>query len=147
MSACPHVLIPGLKLLPYPIRESLDVHLYCGAWLKSQHSDGGHLSRAAYGSCFGQACACYTAILQGGYTLLLSGMCDMAAGNGAKGGSGGGFNPFGLPSPIFASPVPVTADNRFADVSPMADAPQPSVPAPMRVSISGDHPPEVGLTI
>lgn len=65
--------------------------------------------------------------------LLRGGMCDAAAGNGAKGGSGGGFNPFGLPSPSFASPVPVTADNRFADVSPMADAPPPSVPAPMRV--------------
>lgn len=56
------------------------------------------------------------------------------AGNGARSGSGAGFNPFGLPSPSFASPVPVTADNRFADVSPMADAPPPSVPAPMRVS-------------
>ena len=59
--------------------------------------------------------------------------CDLA-GNGAKGGSGSDFNPFGLPSPSFASPVPVTADNRFADVSPMADAPPPSIPAPMRVS-------------
>ena len=56
------------------------------------------------------------------------------AGNGARTGSGAAFNPFGLPSPSFASPVPVTADNRFADVSPMADAPPPSVPAPMRVS-------------
>ena len=59
--------------------------------------------------------------------------CDLA-GNRAKGGSGSDFNPFGLPSPSFASPVPVTADNRFADVSPMADAPPPSILAPMRVS-------------
>ncbi|CAK0770470.1 hypothetical protein CVIRNUC_003770 [Coccomyxa viridis] len=52
-------------------------------------------------------------------------------GSGAK-ATDAGFNPFGLPSPSFASPVPVTADNRFADVSPMADAPPPFIPAPMR---------------
>ena len=59
--------------------------------------------------------------------------CSCAAGSSAKGASGAAFNPFGLPSPSFASPVPVSADNRFADVSPMADAPPPSIPAPMRV--------------
>lgn len=45
---------------------------------------------------------------------------------------GTGFNPFGLPSPSFATPVPAFADNRFADVSPMSNAPPPPVPQPMR---------------
>ncbi|KAK9835238.1 hypothetical protein WJX81_007965 [Elliptochloris bilobata] len=46
----------------------------------------------------------------------------------------GAFNPFQLhlPSPLFASPVPLFADNRFADVSPVAAAPAPLVPQPMR---------------
>ncbi|KAK9901560.1 hypothetical protein WJX75_001857 [Coccomyxa subellipsoidea] len=46
--------------------------------------------------------------------------------------AGNSFNPFGLPSPSFASPVPAFADNRFADVSPMSNAPPPPVPQPMR---------------
>ncbi|BDA42284.1 hypothetical protein COCOBI_03-1710 [Coccomyxa sp. Obi] len=46
--------------------------------------------------------------------------------------AGASFNPFGLPSPSFATPVPAFADNRFADVSPMSNAPPPPVPQPMR---------------
>jgi hypothetical protein len=45
---------------------------------------------------------------------------------------GAGFNPFGLPSPSFASPVPPFSDDRFADVSPMTGVPSQPVPQPMR---------------
>ena len=49
-----------------------------------------------------------------------------------SGGANTGFNPFGLPSPSFASPVPPFSDNRFADVSPMQNVPSAPVPHPMR---------------
>ncbi len=58
------------------------------------------------------------------------------SGGGANPNPDGGaaFNPFqlNLPVPPFASPVPLFADNRFADVSPMGAAPSPAVPQPMR---------------
>jgi hypothetical protein len=50
----------------------------------------------------------------------------------ALGSASSGFNPFGLPSPSFASPVPPFSDNRFADVSPMQNVPSAPVPHPMR---------------
>ncbi|KAK9816690.1 hypothetical protein WJX72_003749 [[Myrmecia] bisecta] len=42
------------------------------------------------------------------------------------------FNPFGLPSPSYATPVSPFQDNSFADVSPVAFAPPQPVPKPMR---------------
>jgi len=45
----------------------------------------------------------------------------------------GSFNPFDLPSPTYASPVPSHVDNSFAEFSPVAGAPiQPKVLNPMR---------------
>jgi hypothetical protein len=45
----------------------------------------------------------------------------------------GSFNPFELPSPTYASPVPSHVDNSFAEFSPVAGAPlQPKVLNPMR---------------
>lgn len=54
-------------------------------------------------------------------------------GGAITGNNTGPFNPFELPSPTYASPVPKHLDNTFAEFSPVANAPvQPKVPNPMR---------------
>ena len=111
--AWPYIMLPSMKLAPV-----------CREWPGRQAS--GESPRGLRG---GAAGAPLSTAGSGGFVNVPKDLGSI----GTAGSNPGSFNPFDLPSPTYASPVPKHVDNSFAEFSPVAGAPlQPRIPNPMR---------------